>query len=61
MPEQQKPENNPEQHKPEDHLERLLTPRDLEKPWFMTFFKSVKEAINPLNCHRSKSLRSRCR
>ncbi len=47
MPEQQKPENNPEQHKPEDHLERLLTPRDLEKPWFMTFFKSVKEAINP--------------
>jgi protein TonB len=33
--------------KPEDHLEHLLTPRDLEKPWFMTVFKSIKEAINP--------------
>jgi TonB family protein len=33
--------------KPEDHLEHLLTPRDLEKPWFMTVFKSVKEVINP--------------
>jgi protein TonB len=47
VPEQEKPESNPEQHKPEDHLEHLLTPRDLDKPWFMTFFKSVKEAINP--------------
>jgi protein TonB len=33
--------------KPEDHLEHLLTPRDLEKPWFMTVFTSIKEAINP--------------
>jgi protein TonB len=33
--------------KPEDHLEHLLTPRDLDKPWFMTFVKNVKEAINP--------------
>src|SRR5216684_2575704 len=31
----------------EDHLAHLLTPADLEKPWFMTFFKSVKEAIHP--------------
>jgi protein TonB len=30
-----------------DHLEYLLPPADLEKPWFMTFYKSVKEAINP--------------
>jgi TonB family protein len=47
VPEQQKPENNPEQYKPEDHLERLLTPAGLEKPWFMTVFKGLKEAINP--------------
>jgi protein TonB len=32
---------------PEDHLAHLLPPADLEKPWFMTFFKSVKEAIHP--------------
>jgi len=32
---------------PEDHLAHLLTPASLEKPWYRTFFQTVKEAINP--------------
>ncbi len=32
---------------PEDHLSHLLTPKSLETPWYRTFFKNVKEAINP--------------
>ena len=32
---------------PEDHLAHLLTPESLATPWYRTFFKNVKEAINP--------------
>jgi protein TonB len=32
---------------PEVHLSHLLTPESLETPWFKTFFKNIKEAINP--------------
>ena len=32
---------------PEVHLSHLLTPESLEAPWYKTFFKNVKEAINP--------------
>ncbi|MBZ5604280.1 MAG: energy transducer TonB [Acidobacteriia bacterium] len=32
---------------PEDHLAHLLTPASLETPWYKTFLKNVKEAINP--------------
>jgi len=31
----------------DDHLSHLLTPKSLETPWYKTFFKNVKEAINP--------------
>ncbi len=31
----------------DSHLEHLLTPATLEKPWFLTFFTTVKEAIHP--------------
>jgi TonB family protein len=32
---------------PEVHLSHLLPPESLEAPWFKTFFKNIKEAINP--------------
>ena len=32
---------------PDIHLQHLLTPREIETPWFLTIFKSIKEAINP--------------
>ena len=32
---------------PDVHLQHLLTPKELELPWFLTVFKSIKEAINP--------------
>lgn len=32
---------------PDIHLQRLLTPADLELPWYRTIFKSIKEVINP--------------
>ncbi len=32
---------------PEDHLAHLLTPASLNTPWYKTFIKNVKEAINP--------------
>jgi len=33
--------------KPEDHLNRLLSPQDLDKPWFLTIGGAIKELINP--------------
>jgi TonB family protein len=32
---------------PEDHLSHLLTPDSLATAWYRTFFKNIKEAINP--------------
>ena len=32
---------------PDVHLAHLLTPASLDAPWYKTFVKSVKEAINP--------------
>jgi periplasmic protein TonB len=32
---------------PDVHLAHLLTPEGLETPWYKTFFKNIKEAINP--------------
>lgn len=32
---------------PDIHLQHLLTPAELDLPWFLTIFKAVKELINP--------------
>jgi TonB family protein len=32
---------------PDIHLQHLLTPADLDRPWFLTIVRSVKELINP--------------
>jgi len=32
---------------PEVHLQNLLMPAEIDRPWFFTFFKNVKEAIHP--------------
>ena len=32
---------------PDIHLQRLLAPPEIEKPWFLSFFHNIKEAINP--------------
>ena len=32
---------------PDIHLQHLLAPQDLERPWFLTVFKSIKETIRP--------------
>src|SRR5712691_4300300 len=32
---------------PDVHLQHLLAPQDLERPWFLTVFKSIKDLIRP--------------
>lgn len=32
---------------PDIHLEHLLAPASIDTPWFLTIFKTIKEAINP--------------
>lgn len=32
---------------PDIHLQHLLTPREIELPWFLTIAKSVREMVNP--------------
>ncbi|MGB9455592.1 MAG: energy transducer TonB [Bryobacteraceae bacterium] len=38
--------SNPLSSNPEDHLARLLVD-DIEEPWYKSFLKNLKEAINP--------------
>jgi TonB family protein len=33
---------------PDVHLQHLLTPADLEKPWFLSIIQSIKELIHPV-------------
>jgi TonB family protein len=50
VPEQQEQVSvveTPTPENPDFHLQRLLTPKELEQPWFRTFFKNIKEAIHP--------------
>ncbi len=49
MPEQEVNvvDNKTTPENPDTHLEHLLTPASLDVPWYRTFFKTVKEAINP--------------
>jgi protein TonB len=37
----------PEPVEEKDHLAYLLAPQDLDKPWFFTIVKAIKETINP--------------
>jgi periplasmic protein TonB len=32
---------------PDEHLNRLLTPSDMEKPWFRSLYESIQELIHP--------------
>ena len=32
---------------PDDHLAHLLPPASIERPWFLEFFKNIKELISP--------------
>jgi periplasmic protein TonB len=32
---------------PDEHLNRLLTPSDMERPWFRSLYESIKELIHP--------------